>query len=107
MKDTSNQFWEVPSWVVLVALEGPVKGYIRLYSDPWGPIFGQLFESGKFNQSTNPMATMVKLMMMTMMIMLKSFMTMTIRWDYDDDDDDNDDGMKMMMMMTTDHGPFV
>ena len=96
-----------------MALEGPVKGYIRLYSAPWGAIFGQLFESGKFNQSTNPMATMVKmimmvmvkLMMMTMMIMLKSFMTMTIRWDYDDDDDDNDDGMKMMM--TTDHGPFV
>ena len=95
-----------------MALEGPAKGYIRLYSAPWGAIFGQLFESGKFNQSTNPMATMakmtmkvmVKLMKWTMMIMLKSFMTMTIRWDYDEDD--NDDGMKMMMM-TTDHGPFV
>ena len=91
-------------------MEGPVKGYKRLYSAPWGAIFGQLFESGKFNQSTNPMATMVKMIMMVMaklmmmtMIMLKSFMTMTIRWDYDDDD--NDDGMKMMM--TTDHGPFV
>ena len=96
-----------------MALEGRVKGYKRLYSTPWGAIFGQLFESGKFNQSTNPMATivkmimkvMVKLMKWTMMIMLKSFMTMTIRWDYDDDEDDNDDGMKMMM--TTDHGPFV
>ena len=96
-----------------MALEGPAKGYMRLYSAPWGAIFGQLFESGKFNQSTNPMATMVKMimmvmvrlmMMMTMMIILKSFTTMTIRWDYDDDDDDNDDGMKMM---TTDHGPFV
>ena len=40
--------------VVLVVLEGPVKGYIRLSRAP-GAIFGRLFGSGKYKRSTNPM----------------------------------------------------